>query len=328
METKTYVIKRILLFIPALLGISFIIFVIMYSLPGKTTDFMLILEQPKTDIDVLLQIRTVYGLDKPWYTQYYYFLKGFMTGNLGISIISGKPVMEEIMIRTPNTLTYQTAALILSIAMGIPLGVISALNQYSKADSYIMTGALLGVSFPLFFLGLVLIFIFTLILGWLPSGGAHSTAFLGKDIPHTLEYYLDYAKHLILPSVTLALATTGYIARLTRSSMLDVLQEDYVTLAHAKGLRERTVIYKHALKNAVSPVITILGLRIAFMIGGAPIVETIFAWPGLGKYFVYSIRYRDYLVVVGVTVVMGAIILIANLITDLSYRWLDPRVKL
>jgi peptide/nickel transport system permease protein len=328
MEMRTYIIKRALLAVPTLLGISLIVFIVMYYLPGDVVDFMLILEQPRTDADILIQIRAILGLDKPWYIQYYYFLRGALTGDLGLSFLSGRPVVEEILSRVPNTLSYQTAALIISVMIGIPAGVISAVNQYTKTDSYIMVGALLGVSFPVFFIGLVLIFVFSLVLGWFPSGGAHSTEFLGKNIPHTARYYLDYVHHMILPTITLALATTGYTARLVRSSMLSVLREDYIMAARSKGLKEKVVIYKHALKNAVLPVITVLGLRIAFMISGAPIVETIFAWPGLGKFFIFAIRFRDYLVVVGITCVMGALILAANILIDITYKWLDPRVAL
>jgi peptide/nickel transport system permease protein len=328
MGIRTYVVKRVLLSIPTLVGISFIVFALMYLLPGDAIDFMLILEQPKTDSDILLQIKAIYGLDKPWYTQYYYFFKGFVTGDLGISLVSGRPVIEEIVARIPNTLSYQIAALILSVAIGIPAGVVSAVRQYTKTDTYVMMGALLGVSFPGFFVGLLLLFVFVLLLGWFPSGGAHSTAFLGKDIPHTLQYYADYMKHMALPTLTVALATMGYTARLVRSTMLDVLQEDYVITARSKGLRERIIIYKHALKNAILPVITVLGLRVALMLGGAPVTETVFAWPGLGKFFVFAVRFRDHLVVVGVTVVLGALIVIANMLVDISYRWLDPRVTL
>jgi peptide/nickel transport system permease protein len=239
MEMRTYIIKRALLAVPTLLGISLIVFIVMYYLPGDVVDFMLILEQPRTDADILIQIRTILGLDRPWYIQYYYFLRGAVTGDLGLSFLSGRPVIEEILSRVPNTLSYQTAALIISVIIGIPAGVISAVNQYTKTDSYIMVGALLGVSFPVFFIGLILIFVFSLVLGWFPSGGAHSTEFLGKDIPHTARYCLDYLHHMILPTITLALATTGYTARLVRSSMLSVLREDYIITARSKGLTVR-----------------------------------------------------------------------------------------
>lgn len=325
MGMREYVIKRILLIFPMLVGISFIVFMLMYLIPGDAVDFMLAL-QPDTNPEYVLHIKSIYGLDKPWYVQYFFWLKQFATGNLGSSFLSGRDVSEEIGARVANTLAYQLSALIISVAIAIPAGVVSAVKQYSKIDNLVMTGALLGVSFPIFFLGLMMIFLFSLILGWFPSGGAHSTQYLGKDIPHTLSYYLDYLKHMTLPTLTLAVATIAYSARLVRSSMLNVLREDYIMTARSKGLRERVVIYKHALRNAMLPVITVLGLRVAFALGGAPITETVFSWPGLGKYFVYAITRRDYFVVVGVTVVLGSLILIANLLIDLSYKWLDPRV--
>lgn len=325
MGMREYVVKRILLIIPMLVGISFIVFMLMYLIPGDAVDFMLAL-QPDTDPEYVLHIKSIYGLDEPWYVQYFFWLKQFATGNLGQSFLSGRDVSEEIGARVANTLAYQLSALVISVAIAIPAGIVSAVKQYSKIDNLVMTGALLGVSFPIFFLGLMMIFLFSLILGWFPSGGAHSTAYLGKDIPHTASYYLDYLKHMTLPTLTLAVATIAYSARLVRSSMLNVLREDYIMTARSKGLRERVVIYKHALRNAMLPVITVLGLRIAFALGGAPITETVFSWPGLGKYFVYAIQRRDYFVVVGVTVVLGTLILVANLLIDLSYKWLDPRV--
>ncbi len=327
MGMRDYVIKRIILIFPMLVGISFIVFMLMYLLPGDAVDFMLAL-QPDTDPAYVLHIKSIYGLDKPWYIQYFYWFTQFARGNLGTSFLSGRDVTVEIVDRVPNTLAYQMLALVLSVAIAIPAGVVSAVKQYSKTDNIVMTGALLGVSFPIFFLGLMIIFLFTLILGWFPSVGAHSTEFLGKDIPHNLAYYIDYLRHLVLPTLTLTLATVGFTARLVRSSMLNVLREDYIMTARSKGLRERVVIYKHALRNAMLPVITVLGLRVAFMIGGAPITETIFSWPGLGKYFIYAINHRDYFIVVGITVVMSVLILIANVLIDISYRWLDPRVKL
>jgi peptide/nickel transport system permease protein len=328
MAMRDYVIKRLLLIFPMLIGISFIVFMLMYLLPGDAVDFMLAL-QPDTDPAYILHIKSIYGLDQPWYVQYFYWLKEFATGNLGFSFLSGRNVAEEIGSRVVNTLSYQLTALVLSVAIAIPAGIVSAVKQYSKIDNAVMTGALLGVSFPIFFLGLMMIFIFSLILGWFPSGTAHSTEYLGgADIAHDLGYYLDYLKHMALPSFTLALATTAYTARLVRSSMLNVLREDYIMTARSKGLKERVVIYKHALRNAMLPVITVLGLRVAFMLGGAPITETVFSWPGLGKYFVYAITRRDYFVVVGITVVLGALILLANVLIDISYKWLDPRIKL
>jgi peptide/nickel transport system permease protein len=327
MGMREYIIKRILLVIPIVMGISFIVFILMYFLPGDPIDVMYGVA-PNMSREQIIHIKGIYDFDKPWYIQYFFWLKEFASGNLGFSLLSGRPVSEEIMVRIPNTLAYQVSALILSVALAIPAGVVSAVRQYSKVDNLVMTGALLGVSFPIFFLGLLLIFLFALVLRWFPSGGAHSIQYLGRDVPHTIGYYLDYLKHMALPTLTLAAATTAYTARLVRSSMLSVLREDYIITARAKGLKERAVIYKHALKNAMLPVITVIGLRLAFTIAGAPITETVFSWPGLGKYFVYAIQHREYFIVIGVTVVLAILIMVANILIDISYRWLDPRVTL
>ena len=325
MAMRDYVIKRVLWMIPMLIGISFIIFLLLYAMPGDPVDFMLALN-PDTSPGYAAHIRHLYGLDRPWYIQYFYWLKEFAQGNLGNSFKTGLPVTEEIFARVPNTLAYQLSALFLSLVVAIPAGIVSAVKQYSKIDNAVMTGALLGVSFPIFFLGLMLIFLFSLILGWLPSGTAHSTEYLG-NVPHDLGYYLDFLKHMILPTITLGAATTAYTARLVRSSMLNVLKEDYITTARAKGLKERVVIYKHALRNAMLPVITVVGLRLAFTFGGAPITETVFSWPGIGKYFVSTIANRDYFATVGVTMTLAFLILVTNILIDISYKWLDPRVK-
>lgn len=324
---KEYIIKRILLVIPIVMGISFIVFVLMYSLPGDPIDVIYGITRGMSR-EQILHIKEIYGFDRPWYIQYLCWLREFASGNLGFSLLSGRPASEEIMMRIPNTLAYQVSALILSIALAVPAGVVSAVKQYSKIDNVVMTGALLGVSFPIFFLGLLLIFLFALVLKWFPSGGAHSVQYLGKDVPQTFSYYLDYLKHMTLPTLTLAVATTAYTARLVRSSMLSVLREDYIITARSKGLKERIVIYKHALKNAMLPVITVIGLRLAFTIAGAPITETVFSWPGLGKYFVYAIQRREYFIVIGVTIVLAILIMVANILIDISYRWLDPRVTL
>ncbi|MBU6996857.1 MAG: ABC transporter permease [Theionarchaea archaeon] len=326
MGMREYILKRVILIIPMLMGISFIVFMLMYLMPGDAVDLMLAL-QPDTDPAYVAHIKSIYGLDQPWYIQYFYWLKQFATLNLGSSFLSGRDVSEEIGARVVNTLSYQLLAVVFSIAVAIPAGIVSAVKQYSKTDNLVMTAALLGVSFPIFFLGLMNIFLFALILGWLPSGGAHSTVFLGRDIPHDFSYYLDYLKHLALPTLTLGLASTAYNARLVRSSMLNVLREDYIMTARAKGLKERVVVYKHALRNAMLPVITVTGMQIALTLGGAPITETVFSWPGLGKYFVYAIQHRDYFVIVGITVVLGTLILVANVLIDISYKWLDPRVE-
>jgi ABC-type dipeptide/oligopeptide/nickel transport system permease component len=170
-------------------------------------------------------------------------------------------------------------------------------------------------------------YVFSLVLGWFPSVGAHSTAFMGT-IPHNLDYYLDYLAHMVLPTATVTLATVGYTTRMVRSAMLNVLREDYIVTARSKGLKERTVLYKHALKNAMLPVVTVIGLRAAVMLGGAPLVEFIFGWPGLGMYFINAVRDVNYYAVSGATIFLGVLIVVVNVLVDISYKWLDPRVEL
>lgn len=326
---KNYIIKRMLFIPPLLLIVSFIVFILVYLCPGDAVDRAMGLEQVVGDSDMedYIRMKEIFGLDKPWYIQYFYWLKQVAQGNLGYSFSSGRPVLTEIIRRIPNTFVYQVLALVASTAIAIPAGVISALKRNTRTDTYIVMGSLFGASFPPFVTGLMLILLFTLVLGWFPFGGTHSYQFAG-DVPHDFFYYLDYVKHLVLPTLTLTLATVGYTTRLVRSSMLSVLQEDYIMTARSKGLKERTVIYKHALKNAILPIVTVIGLRAAFMMGGAPIVEIVFSWPGLGKFFVDAVWMRDYFSVIGASLVLGIFILVANLLVDLSYTWLDPRVEL
>jgi peptide/nickel transport system permease protein len=330
-DILNYVMKRALFVAPVLLAVSFIVFMLVYLCPGDAIDRSLNLTQAISDapdIEEFLHLKHIFGLDQPWYIQYYCWLRQAVSGNLGHSFLTGRPVVQEVIERMPNTLSYQITALILSVLISVPAGVISAVKRNTQTDAYIVMGSLFGASFPPFVIGLLLIFLFTLWLGWFPFGGTHSLEFLGGNIPHDLSYYLDYLKHLILPTITLTLATTGYTTRLVRSSMLTVLQEDYILTARSKGLKERTVIYKHALKNAILPIVTIIGLRIAFMLSGAPVIEIMFSWPGLGKFFVDAMWMRDYFSVIGAAIFMGVVIVVVNLMVDISYKWLDPRIEL
>jgi peptide/nickel transport system permease protein len=326
-----YIIKRMLMIVPVIIGVSFIVFVLVYLCPGDAADRTLQLSQThgvsEMRMEEYLALKHTYGLDQPWYIQYFYWLKNFFKGDLGYSFSTGMSVTQEIFARVPNTLIYQAAAIFLSVAIAIPAGVISAVKRNSRTDTYVVMGSLAGASFPPFVTGLLLIYLFSLTLGWLPTSGAHSWEFAGRTVPHDLAYYIDYLKHLILPTFTLAIVNIGYLTRLVRSSMLNVLKEDYVFLARSKGLKERVVIYKHALKNAILPIVTVLGVRVALMISGAPIIETIFSWPGVGRYFVHSVFFRDYFSVIGASLILGIFILIMNLIIDISYTFLDPRIK-
>jgi peptide/nickel transport system permease protein len=328
MKMRDYVIRRILLIIPVIIGVTFIMFVLTYRMASDPAEYLRSLERADIDPETIEAIKRIYGFDKPWYVQYCLFLKRLARGHLGNAFRTGRPVIQEIVDRTPNTLSYQLTALVLSIFIAVPVGVTCAIHRNTRTDSYAMMGALLGASLPTFFTGILLIYVFSLFLGWFPSGGAHANEFFGWDVAHDIHFYIDYLKHMILPALTLTLAITGYTARLVRSSMLNVLQEDYIITARSKGLKERVVIYKHALKNAMLPIMTVLGLRMGFMLSGAPIIETVFAWPGLGKFFLYAIGFRDYRTAVGITVVLGLMVVFINVMVDLSYKFLDPRVEL
>jgi peptide/nickel transport system permease protein len=324
-----YVARRLVFLLPILLVVSFIVFMLVYLCPGDAVDRIMGLEQlsEQPSMEELLLLKKAWGLDQPWYTQYYQWLLHAVRGNLGFSFTTGQPVLREILVRLPNTLIYQILALVLSTAIAIPLGIISAIHRNTRTDTYVVMGSLLGASFPEFVIGLLLILLFSLVLGWFPFGGTHSWEFAGANVPHNLTYYMDYLKHLMLPVITLTLASIGYTTRLVRSSMLTVLQEDYILTARSKGLKQRIVIYKHALRNAILPILTVIGLRIAMMLGGSPIIEKMFSWPGMGKYFVDAAFMRDYFSVIGTSLALAVMILVANLLTDVSYRWLDPRVK-
>ncbi|MFQ6087321.1 MAG: ABC transporter permease [Candidatus Methanofastidiosia archaeon] len=326
MGVRDYAIKRVIQMIPILIGISILIFGIMYAVPGDpiTQRFSLNPNLPPSEVE---RMRHNLGLDKPWYIQYGYWLNNVLHLDFGNSYISGEPVTKEIKLRFWNTMIMQAVAYAISLIIAIPIGVLSAVKQYSKLDNIAMTGALMGVSMPIFWFALMAIFLFSLHLGWFPSQGAHGVAFLGKDIPRDTAYYIDYIKHLVLPVIALAVTFVGFMTRLVRSNMLEVLRQDYIMTARSKGLKERVVIYKHALRNGLLPVVTVVGLNIALLIGGAPITETVFSWPGMGKFYVSALGLRDYPVCMGILMMFAVLIVVANFIVDISYTVLDPRVK-
>jgi peptide/nickel transport system permease protein len=316
MKRKSYAMRKLLLVIPLFLGTSFIIFTLVCFYMQQGSIFY-----PLSSTDY---IKSIYGLDHPWYVQYLYWLKEVVTGNLGFSLLSGKVESAKIITVTFITLLYQLTGIILSLILGIPLGIMSAIKQHSRIKPCMMTGALLGGSVPLFFSGLLIRFLFSFILGWFPEGGIHSQEFLEYTIPHNAGYYADYLNHLVLPSLTVALAGMFYIAHLVKLSMLHVLRENYIKVAHSKGLGERTVICRHAIKNALLPAMKGLGLVIVIMLGAAPLIEGVFLLPGLGMSFVYSMWHLDYYIAMGTTLVLALLIIMANLIIDMVYGLLDP----
>ncbi len=301
-----YVVLRLLHLVPVLLGISFLVFLLLHLVPGDPVRVML---QDVGSAEQVERMRHQLGLDRPLYLQYVTFVVRATQGDLGRSIHTHRPVAQEIAFRVPYTMRMAVAAMLVAIVLGIALGAIAATHHQSILDYGTMVIALAGVSLPSFWLGLVLILIFSLYLRWLPPAGADS--FL----------------HLILPSVTLGSGAAAIIARLTRSSMLEVLRQDYIRTASAKGVGGRRLVYRHALKNAMIPVVSIVGLQFAGLLGGAVIVETVFGWPGIGRLAVDSIFNRDIPVIQAVVLVAAVIFVFVNLLVDLFYGILDPRIR-
>lgn len=301
-----YIIKRILLLIPVLLGVSFLVFTILYLTPGDPAQLILGENAPRVAIDAL---REKMGLNDPFIIQYFRFIKNAIMGDFGRSYTTGRLVSQEIFARFPNTLILAVLGVIISILIGIPIGIISATRQYSFIDGFSMVLALLGVSMPVFWLGLMLILTFSVKFGLLPSGGFESLT------------------SLILPALTLGVGSAAIITRMTRSSMLEVIRQDYIRTARAKGVAEKTVINKHALKNALIPIITVVGLQFGGLLGGAVLTESVYSWPGVGRMMVDAIRQKDTPTVLASVVFLAAAFSVVNLIVDLLYAFADPRIK-
>jgi peptide/nickel transport system permease protein len=283
------------------------------------------------------EIRDKYGLDEPIIVQYGLWLSGVVRGDLGRSIITNDLVINEIISRFPNTIELAVAAMLFAILIGGFAGIISATKQYSITDYTVMGAALFGISMPVFWLGIILMMVFGVMLGWLPIGGRidlmipfqRVTGFMIIDsiITFNLPALVSSIKHLILPAVALGTIPMAMIARVTRSSMLEVLRQDFIRTERAKGLSERAVIYKHAVRNAMVPVVTVIGLNFGLLLAGAILTETVFSWPGLGRLVVEAVYERDYPLVVGCILIFAIVFVIVNLITDILYTYIDPRIK-
>lgn len=309
-----YIIKRVLLLIPIVLGVTLIVFLIMHLAPGDPVRLML---GERATPETIIKVRHELGLDRPVHIQYFVWLSNIIKGNLGNSITTGRPVLETIVERISATLELTISSLILATIVAIFLGSISALHRGGWIDQTTRLFALFGISMPYFWFALMLLMIFSFRLGWLPIYGR------GGPI-----WTLNGLKHAILPVAVLSLANLALLTRLTRSTMIDVLGKDYIKTARGKGLPKRVVIYKHALRNAVIPIVTIIGLRLAYTFGGAVVTETVFAWPGMGRLIVQAIYQRDIPVIQGVTLMFGIVIMLANLFVDLLYAYLDPRITI
>lgn len=323
--------------VPIVLGVAIIVFLFMRLMPGDPVDIMLG-QGGAVSVGEAEQLRSEFNLDKPLHIQLGIFLGDLLHGDLGNSYLQRRPVIDLIAERLPATIELALGALFFGLLIAIPIGIISAVRQNSWVDRLAMTGAFLGISMPGFWLGIVLLLLFSVTLGWLPVQGRLSHNIALEQI--TGYYVLDSLLtqnwaalgnsllHLVLPSVTLGLPLAAVVARVLRSSMLETLRSDYVTLARAKGASERVVVLRHALRNALIPTVTVVGLQIGELLGGNMIVETVFGWPGLGRLVVASIFNRDFPLVQGAVMIYAFIFVIANLIVDVIYTFLNPKIQL
>ena len=329
-----YILRRLLQLVPVLLGISLLVFIFLHLIPGDPAVTML---GDRATPDAVEKLRERMGLNEPLPLQYLSFLGNLLTFDLGNSIFTGVPIAEEIRLRWPATFELSVTAMLIALVIGIPAGVLAAVKKNSWIDNLTMTGSLLGVSMPVYWLGLLLVYLFAVNLQWLPPSGRTdiSTAFqpvtgffiFDSIIQGDFKALGDVLAHLVLPAVTLSTIPLAIIARITRSAMLEVLSQDYIRTARSKGLKELIVIGKHALKNAMLPVVTIVGLEFGTLLGGAILTETIFSWPGIGSWIYGGILQRDYPVVQGGVVCVAVVFVLINLLVDLSYALLDPRIQ-
>jgi len=301
-----YILRRLLHIIPVLFGVTLLTFSMLHLIPGDPAQILAGPDASSSDIQAL---RQQMGLDQPLAVQYVDYLKGLAQGDLGRSMSTRRPVLDELMDRFPNTLILAVAGVGVAVLLGIPIGVLAAIRARTMVDHVAMVLALLGISAPAFWLGFILMMVFSVHLGWFPSAGYRSWG------------------HLVLPALTLGTGAMAIVARMTRSSLLEVLNQDYVRTARAKGLHEVLVIAKHALRNALIPTTTVVGLSFGSLLGGAVLTEMVFAWPGLGRLIVYSIGIRDLPVIQGAVLLLALTFVLVNLGVDLLYGLIDPRVR-
>ena len=302
-----YIIRRIFLVIPVMIGVSFLVFTMIHFTPGDPAAIML---GETATPESIAMLREELGLNDPFLVQYFRYASNIVLNqDLGRSYVTRRPVANEILSRYPNTLRLALLGVIVSVSIGVPLGIISAVKQYSIVDNLAMFFALIGVSMPIFWQGILLILFFSVFLRVLPSSGFNSV------------------QQMILPALTLGTGSAAIVARMTRSSMLEVYRQEYIRTARSKGLKEYVVIVKHALRNTLIPVVTIIGLQFGFLLGGAIVTETIFSIPGVGRLMIDAIRQRDMLVVQGGVLVIAFTFSIINLVVDITYAFLDPKIR-
>ena len=332
------ILERILITIPIMFGVAIVVFLFMRLTPGDPVDIMMG-QGGAVSAGEMEQLRSEFHLDEPLHVQLWLFLKDAVRGDLGYSYTQKRPVSELIAERLPATIELAVGALFFALLVAFPIGIISAVRQNSLLDQFSMAGAFLGISMPAFWLGIILILIFSVRLHWLPVQGRIDFGIELQDDDRLLcaRQHPDAAtgtalvsslKHLILPSVTLGAAVAAIVARVLRSSMVETLRQDYVTLARAKGQVEFLVVMKHALRNALIPTVTVVGLQVGVLLGGNMIVETVFGWPGLGRLVVKAIFERDFPLVQGAVMIYAFTFVIANLVVDVLYTYLNPKIEL
>ncbi len=329
-----YIIRRLISMIPTLVGVSIVVFMFIHLIPGDPATAML---REGAPAELAERIRENLGLNKPLYEQYAIYMGKILHGDLGRSLVTNNPVADDLSNRLPATAELSLFAMIVATLVGVPAGIISAVRRNSIIDTASMAFSLVGVSMPIFWLGLMAMYLFAVVLHWLPAGTR-----IGVDVQleRITNFYLldaiisgnvpaliDLMRHMIMPALVLGTVPMAILARMTRSSMLEALNQDYVRTAHAKGLPARAVVLGHALKNALLPVVTIIGLQVGTLLSGAILTETIFGWPGIGRWVFDSIQLRDYPGVKGVTLVIALVFVFVNLIVDVSYAFIDPRIR-
>lgn len=306
-----YIIRRLLQSVLVVFGVTVLVYVLLF----QTGDPTFLSVDPNATKEEIEETRRELGYDRPWFVQYGDFFGGLVRGDLGTSLRQGRPVFEVVTEKLPATLELTIAALILSLIVALPVGILSATKPNSIWDNLAMLGALGGQSVPVFFLGIMLLYIFGGQLGWFPIGGRGEGGLV------------DELRHLALPAITLGAVSMARNTRLVRSNLLEVLRQDYVRTARAKGLREYAVVLRHALKNSLIPVVTIIGLDFGVLLGGAVVTETVFAWPGVGSMAIKAIGQKDFPVVVGSVTILSLLFVGINLLVDLAYGYLDPRIR-
>jgi peptide/nickel transport system permease protein len=321
----TYIGRRLILSVVTIVALSALVFWILQLAPGGPLDYFFMTNPYMSRNPVYVEtMMERMGLDKPVEVQYLNWLSGFLVGDWGWSFTTGQRVTNMIGFLIPPTVALGFSAIIIALLVAIPIGVISALKQYSKIDSASLLFALVGLSMPSFWLGIMLLFIFGLRFDMFPVSGIQT---LGVTFANPWDAFVDQVQHLVLPVTALSITQLAITTRLVRSSMLDALKQDYIVTARAKGLSERVVVFKHALRNALLPVVTMTGLSISFMLAGSTLIETVFSRPGLGRLIVEATNSRDYPLIMGTTMLIAIMVVVGNLITDISYALLDPRIK-